>query len=601
MTSPTLQLSPTPIQFFLGNDGRPCAGGTLLTQVGGLNYPTYEDSGGTIPLPNPIPLNSRGEVSNATGLSRQLFLDQSVAYTFTLFDSDGKQISQPATVSTGTGYGTYYPPTAGEVNTGVTIVNPQYPPGWVQRYGAVADSGITDNWSAFQAAIGANAGQYPVVVTPMQDGYFGGFTQPLSVPGDSTIILDASAELRWASTSATGPVYLGALTSPGLILGGDNITIRGGILSGPSGPGVYTSNEVGIIGMGNPNSVLRIEDVEIRWWGSDGIVLEFWNNWVVRDCILHDNGYAGMHALSCVIGLFQGNEVYNIEPGTNGNAYGFSGTFDSNFTQTGTRDDPHHFCIGITVRDNFIHDISPWVGIDFHGAFDCVIESNQVYNCWTGVQIGSAAGAGMTEGQGYGAENCIVAFNQVNTQQYDGTPGTQTAPETYGITVNGGVTSDVVAGATGERATGMRIIGNVINGCGNTASPPTGFSIQASYLENPIIQGNLIRNWMGYGIYSQGCIAGIYSGNVFTFVQASSPSDTCIYLTHINSGPLVTCNQHRLIGDSSSTGAHYGIAAYGGGATIGMMYLNDMAGVTSHVYVDPAAGNAPFSITPPTT
>lgn len=92
-------IAPTPILAFLNNQGQPCVGGTVLTQVGGVNTATYQDSAGTIPLPNPIPLNSRGEISNAAGISCQLFLQTGVAYVFTLFDANGNQLNQASYVT----------------------------------------------------------------------------------------------------------------------------------------------------------------------------------------------------------------------------------------------------------------------------------------------------------------------------------------------------------------------------------------------------------------------------------------------------------------------------------------------------------------------
>jgi len=87
-------LAPSPILQFFDNAGRPNAGGSVLTQVGGVNYPTYQDSAGTIPLPNPIPPNSRGEISNSSGISSQLVLAAGVVYTFTQSDANGNQINQ---------------------------------------------------------------------------------------------------------------------------------------------------------------------------------------------------------------------------------------------------------------------------------------------------------------------------------------------------------------------------------------------------------------------------------------------------------------------------------------------------------------------------
>lgn len=85
-------LSESPILFFLNNAGQLNVGGSLLTQVGNVNYPTYQDAAGLTPLPNPIPLNSRGEVSNSSGVSCQLYLVDGVTYTFTLFDASGNQL-----------------------------------------------------------------------------------------------------------------------------------------------------------------------------------------------------------------------------------------------------------------------------------------------------------------------------------------------------------------------------------------------------------------------------------------------------------------------------------------------------------------------------
>ena len=93
--------APDAILQFFNNAGLPNVGGSLLTQVGGVNYPTFEDAAGSTPLPNPIPLNSRGEISNSSGVSSQLFLFDAVVYTFTLFDAHGNQIWVAENVTSG--------------------------------------------------------------------------------------------------------------------------------------------------------------------------------------------------------------------------------------------------------------------------------------------------------------------------------------------------------------------------------------------------------------------------------------------------------------------------------------------------------------------
>jgi len=92
-------IAPTPILQFLNNAGQPNIGGSLLLQVGGVNSSGYSDVALTQALPNPIPLNSRGEVSTAAGTSSQLFLQPATAYTFTLYDANSNQLWQAATVA----------------------------------------------------------------------------------------------------------------------------------------------------------------------------------------------------------------------------------------------------------------------------------------------------------------------------------------------------------------------------------------------------------------------------------------------------------------------------------------------------------------------
>lgn len=167
-------ISPTPILQFFDNRGQVAVGGSVLTQVSGVNQATYQDSAGNTPLPNPVPLNSRGEVSNASGVSCQMFLTLGFAYTFTLFDRDGNQLNQPSYVTASvsgaqliatTGAGlvglshdvTYPDATVGQkLNQSVLVTD--------APYNAVGD-GITDDWPAFAAAI-ADVGTDGEVLVP---------------------------------------------------------------------------------------------------------------------------------------------------------------------------------------------------------------------------------------------------------------------------------------------------------------------------------------------------------------------------------------------------------------------------------------------------
>lgn len=152
-----------PILQFTTNNGQLAAGGSILTTVGGLNAATYQDIGLTLPLPNPIPLNSRGEISNATGASSQVFQTPNVVYVWTLYDAGGNQVwsapyvngiqvsaAQIAALSTSSAVLASLILTASENTLGVIPINFSYGPAEVDRY--QINTGSNDMAPAFTAA-----------------------------------------------------------------------------------------------------------------------------------------------------------------------------------------------------------------------------------------------------------------------------------------------------------------------------------------------------------------------------------------------------------------------------------------------------------------
>ena len=152
-------LCPVPILQFFDNTGKPAVGGSILTQVGGVNAATYSDVNLTIPLPNPIPLNSRGEASTAAGATSQVFLTPNTIYTFTISDVLGNVLDTPQYINgvqialTQSYIGqTLYPRSAAEIAASVTPTNYYYNYGIVDRYGTNTTPGTTDMTSAMTAA-----------------------------------------------------------------------------------------------------------------------------------------------------------------------------------------------------------------------------------------------------------------------------------------------------------------------------------------------------------------------------------------------------------------------------------------------------------------
>jgi hypothetical protein len=83
----TMVLAPSPVLQFFDNNGALLAGGLLFTYAGGTTtkQAAFTDNTGNTALPNPIVLNSRGEVApSSTGASCGLWLDPSLEYKFVL-------------------------------------------------------------------------------------------------------------------------------------------------------------------------------------------------------------------------------------------------------------------------------------------------------------------------------------------------------------------------------------------------------------------------------------------------------------------------------------------------------------------------------------
>lgn len=177
---------PPLILQFTFNNGQLASGGSVLTQVGGINAATYQDSGLATPLPNPIPLNSRGEISNATGASCQLFLTPNTVYVFTLFDGPngtGNQINVYTYVN-GILSSLSYAQTAAESAASVIPANLSYqpsPPYFIlERYGNT-QSGLMSACAVVAALITPSTQEQGTIVIDQQIVISSNMTIPASV------------------------------------------------------------------------------------------------------------------------------------------------------------------------------------------------------------------------------------------------------------------------------------------------------------------------------------------------------------------------------------------------------------------------------------
>lgn len=503
-----------------------------------------------------------------------------------------------------------YPPHPGEIAAGVTIVSTTVPYGYVQRYGAANDSGVTLNQTPFQQALTANAGYYPVIVESnlTGGGYFGGFTTLLNIPANSHIIFRDRPELRMvSSTPGSGPNWLGAASRPFLNVQGNNVRFQGAaLISGPTqqtganglpggtvAGGTFTNLEMGLMCIGAsinaPITSLYIgPQIEFRWFGHAAIALQYVEDFEINGTKLHDCGYAGILGLSCNKGEVWGNKIQYIDPGAASgvpNAYGISFSANSQSATAGSsRTDPDRFSMAINVWANTVEDIPRWSGIDAHGGYELNYHDNKVYNCLNGVHIGSFTnGAPAT----YGSENCTISNNKCRTQRANGsatTIGSLTGSvlTALGFNLSGGANGNALNGA---------IIGNVSDGYGSlNAGIPSSHSIQASFTSYIRIIGNNIASWTGYGIFLSGSpsVGGLVNDNTFGVINTAYAHDSCIFSDFAAAAdqPQVAGNVHNIL---AGTPAHFGLLLHAGTTLAGP---NDFSAATTAAYGNDNTGVA---------
>jgi hypothetical protein len=149
MTTPFLFM---PVFRAFDNSGAPLAGGLLYTYIAGTtnDKATYSDAAGLVPNQNPVILDATGSatVRLIPGAYHFLLTDSTGATT--LWDED--YYSAPYLTASDI-VGLLNPQTAAEVTAGVTPVNLQYPPMYVDRYSTNGDPpGTIDMAPAFSAA-----------------------------------------------------------------------------------------------------------------------------------------------------------------------------------------------------------------------------------------------------------------------------------------------------------------------------------------------------------------------------------------------------------------------------------------------------------------
>lgn len=425
------------------------------------------------------------------------------------------------------------------VQNGVTVkttVSQLRPTVSVTDYGAKGDN-LTSNTTAIQNAINALTAGGTLYFPP--GTYVCG---PLTVAvANITFDMSSGATLKFSTLGAN----VKAIT-----VNTNNFGITGGKLQGPAAS-AYVANEDGIYMVGTSTSVrksgLELRNVEITQFGSHGVYCQFVDNILLTECYLHYCGYAGAMFLSCNNGVATKNRILYITPGTASNMYGISLTHDTTGYNTdpnaGTKQAANPFCWNWYIGQNYVA-YNAWEPIDCHGAYEVTIDGNHVYASYGGIACSSSSG----DASGYAGWDNAVINNIVDARNPDGTTSGY-ENDNYGININGGAPQphrNVVC--TNNIVVGHGILGNV-----NSSA------LQAVYVQNADISGNIIQKWGGSAIGIAASSNLIISKNTFLEIGGAFAG----YENAIEAGAITSLGNTLTITDNTMQ-ANGGTAGYSG-------------------------------------
>jgi len=521
-----------PSPQFVDSSGSPYASGTLAVldpadDTNKASYPTYDDAeAATNANSNPITLDARGscDLWGLDGDDYKLVLKDAAGATVNTDDDINLSIK-----------GQFYATTSAETSAGVTIVNSEYEPGNVLRYGTNTTPGTTDMTTAIQNAITVSQavyipkGTYLVdELVPVQDSLIYGDGQ-----GFTVLQRKGTAPLLGSSSAVTG------------------VSVRDLTLDANSD---YTNS---VIEFAAGSNDARLSDIEFINFDSGsasaGPVVEWEshastaNERIVLERLFFNGTVAPTTNYQSII-------VYNPLKLT---------IKDNKFIKCGdiaVNSNPSYGTTqlgDIIVTGNYFEDVDATnIIVRLAGSQkieNVVISDNTFYEVSsTNNKFAILAGGHQTATSGGTFRNFSITGNVIR-----------------GINANasGVAIGDSSLGAT--EASGFVVSGNTMDGRTAAGAINTGVitqrGIQSFGCSNVAISGNTIRGYQSFGIgISTGSFVGV-SGNVVAECvrNASAGANECgIYVTqattthvNINGNTVVDCgaaNNHGGIGASSS-------------------------------------------------
>lgn len=299
-------------------------------------------------------------------------------------------------------------------------------------------------------------------------------------------------------------------------------TLRDFVIRGPQDTvSAYVAGQtaIGATSEAEQPANVRVEGMEIYGWADCGLRLTGSRDAEIVRNFIHDCGRFGARFTGGLRTAFNFNRVFNIAPGSGGNApslnaYGVSFSHDG--ATTGFEKSTDIECVG-----NYIRNVPSWEGIDCHSVDGFNVSFNNIVDCSIGIYLGPSSGTNNTNARRQVCHGNIIRTSVTYRRQ--------------GIILSASGPSYVEGNGDGILVTENIIEGHGLNQAlfALAIGVTTGGAISVIYADHAIIKNNIIRNWNYAGVHLlSNCNGGEISGNEISDGNATNSIMDALRITN---------------------------------------------------------------------